>query len=70
MDLRSLVGTGQFMDEQQIRSLITEVGCIMEDASITALIWKSCDGLSIQARVEHLGAANQKIEVLLDRTGF
>lgn len=70
MDLRVLVGIGSSMDEQQIRSLLTEAGCIMEDASIIALIWKPSYGLTVQARVEHLRAATLKIVALLDRTGF
>lgn len=27
------------MNEQELRELFTDIGCIMEDASVTALVW-------------------------------
>jgi len=49
----------------EVRKLFTEIGCIMEDASIVALIWSDADGLDIPARLARLSDAHSKIGDLL-----
>lgn len=53
------------MDEQELRGLFTEIGCIMEDASVTALVWMHDDTRSILARASELRNAYDKIGLLL-----
>ena len=54
------------MDERKLRRLFTEIGCIMEDASVTALVWKRNDTRSISDRATELRDAYNKIGGLLD----
>lgn len=54
------------MDERKLRRLFTEIGCIMEDASVTALVWKRNDTRSISDRAAELRDAYNKIGGLLD----
>jgi hypothetical protein len=53
--------------KNQIRTLCTEIGSIMEDASVVALVWTDGDGLSIKARVQRLHDAHGEIGRLLDQ---
>ena len=45
-------------DIDEIRRLFTEIGCIMEDASLLALVWNPGDRLDIQARFQKLSDAH------------
>lgn len=49
-----------------VREKFTKIGCLMEDASVIALQWKSGDLLLVRARLEQLKAANQEISSLLN----
>jgi hypothetical protein len=51
----------------EIRELFTEVGCIMEDASLVALIWRDADGLDPRARLKSLADAHAQIGNLIAR---
>lgn len=55
------------MDEQELRRLFTEIGCIMEDASVTAVVWRRDDSRSISDRAAELSDAYSKIGALLDQ---
>lgn len=57
---------GHVMNEQDLRRIFTEIGCIMEDCSVTALIWKRNDPYSVMDRVAKLRDAYNKIGELLD----
>ena len=48
-----------------IRTLFTEIGCIMEDASVIALIWDDADPMPAQDRYRALLRANDKIDAAL-----
>lgn len=48
-----------------VRNLFTEIGCIMEDASVVALVWSSKDELDIRARFHRLSDAHKNIGDLL-----
>ena len=50
------------MNEQELRELLTGIGCIMEDARVTALVWKRDDKRSIldRAFVQSSKAADEK----------
>lgn len=50
-----------------IRKLCTEIGSIMEDASVVALVWDDGDGLTTAARVQRLLDAHGEIGRLLDQ---
>lgn len=54
------------MEDQELRKLFTEIGCMMEDASVTALVWKRDDARSIAHRVAELRGACNSIGALLD----
>ena len=49
----------------EVRKLFTEIGCIMEDASLVALVWKDGDGLDPRTRLQILLDAHTEIGVLL-----
>lgn len=49
----------------RIQKLCTEIGSIMEDASLVAVVWKEDDGLSIKMRVGRLIIAHSEIGKLL-----
>ncbi len=51
--------------DDEVRKLFTEIGCIMEDASLVALIWRDADGLDLQARLQILSYAHAEIRDLL-----
>ena len=53
--------------DPDIRELFTQIGCIMEDASLIALIGKDADPLSITERIAILRKHNQDIAMLLDK---
>lgn len=48
-----------------VRKLFTQIGCIMEDASIVALMWRDGDGLDLRARLQSLSDAHAAIGDLL-----
>jgi hypothetical protein len=54
------------MDEQEVRELFAQIGCIMEDASVTALVWTRDDTLSMSGRARELRYAYDEIKILLD----
>lgn len=49
----------------EVRKLFTEIGCIMEDASVIALMWRDGDGLDPGARLHSLSDAHAAIGDLL-----
>lgn len=51
--------------DDEVRKLFTEIGCIMEDASLVALIWGDADGLDPRARLQSLSGAHTEIGHLL-----
>lgn len=53
--------------DDDVRRLFTEIGCIMEDASLMALLWKTEDGLDVAARYREISNAHAKIGELLKR---
>lgn len=48
-----------------VRKLFTEIGCILEDASVIALMWRDGDGLDPRARIQSLADAHAEIGDLL-----
>lgn len=54
-----------FDTDDDIRTLFTEIGCIMEDASLIALVWSSTDNLDVRARFQTLSQAHREIGDLL-----
>ena len=50
-------------DTKLIRQLCTRVGCIMEDASVVALIWD--DNLALETRLQKLRKASADIQALV-----
>lgn len=54
------------MNEQELRTLFTKIGCITEDASVIALIWTRDDLRSVSDRVTVLRGAYGEIGALLD----
>lgn len=55
--------------KDHIRKLCTEIGSIMEDASVVALVWNDSDHLTTAARVKRLHQAHAEIERLLNDVG-
>jgi hypothetical protein len=53
-------------DIQKFREICNEIGCIMEEASVVALVWVEGDGLSLEHRLEVLRDAHTKIGTLLN----
>lgn len=51
----------------EARKLFTEIGCIMEDVSLIALVWSSTDNLDVRARFQTLSQAHKEIGDLLLR---
>lgn len=47
--------------DDDVRELYTEIGCIMEDASLIALLWRAEDGLDVAARYREMSNAHAKI---------
>jgi hypothetical protein len=53
--------------EQQLRELFTQIGCIMEDTSVKALIWeKASDQLATEKLVAIEEAVNE-LEIITDK---
>lgn len=68
MDLPPQVSMCRDMDEQSdtdIRALFTQIGCIMEDASVVALIWEAVEALTAEDRLEQLTLAHHQIGEVL-----
>ena len=55
--------SGHEQRDQFNRELCTRLGCIMEDASVVALIWN--DDLALEHRLQKLGKASADIHALL-----
>jgi hypothetical protein len=53
------------LDQQQLRTLFTQIGMIMEDTSTIALFWSASDGLDVAVRLSIIEAANAEISALL-----
>lgn len=51
--------------EDQIRQIYTEIGIIMEDASVVALIWRKDADVSIAERLQLLRDAHLQIGTLI-----
>ena len=49
----------------EVRKLFTEIGCIMEDASIIALILRDGDGFDMPVRLKSISNAHAEIGDLL-----
>ena len=54
---------------EEVRKLFSEIGCIMEDASLIALVWSAADELDIQARYQIFSHAHTNIGDLLSLIG-
>ena len=50
-----------------IRTLFTEIGCIMEDASVVALVWVKSDPRTIEGRYQQLLDAHRKADAALEK---
>lgn len=66
MDFGAGPSIGHAMDERQLRELFTEIGCIMEDTSVTALVWRRDDTRRMSDRASELRDACNNISALLD----
>ena len=55
------------LETDEIRRLCTEIGCIMEDACLVALVWDPGDRLGDQARIKKLSDAHSEIGILLSQ---
>lgn len=51
--------------DNDVRRPFTEIGCIMEDASLIALLWSADDELDMLARYREISDAHAKIGELL-----
>lgn len=47
-----------------VRRLCTRIGAIMEDESVTALIWSDADEVQLSERLTHLEEAGRAISIL------
>ena len=56
--------------DDDVRALFTQIGCVMEDASVVALIWDAADALTAQDRLEQLTQAHRQISELLHNIEF
>jgi hypothetical protein len=68
MDFSRLLALRDPMDsdsEARIRQICTEIGTIMEDMSVVALIWTKDDDVSIAERLQLLRDAHRQIGTLL-----
>ena len=50
-----------------VRTLFTEIGTIMEDASVIAIIWDGADLLTIERRYQQLLNVHRKVDLLLEQ---
>ena len=48
-----------------VRRLFTEIGCVMEDASLIALVWGADDEIDVTARFRKISDAHEKIGQIL-----
>lgn len=55
------------MDDPDIRELFTQIGCLMEDASVVALLWADETDLSPNARLTLLREANDAVKNLIEK---
>ncbi|WP_430443643.1 hypothetical protein [Sphingorhabdus contaminans] len=55
--------------DNEFRALFTDIGTIMEDASVVALIWDPADALTVKLRYERLLEAHGQIEDALRKIG-
>ena len=55
------------LETDDLRRLCTEIGCIMEDASLAALVWDPGDRLGVQARIKKLSDTHSEIGILLSQ---
>ena len=53
--------------EGQIRTLFMQIGILMEDTSMIALIWRDSDRLTTGDRLARVRAANENIGVLVSQ---
>lgn len=53
-------------NDDEVRRLFTEIGCIIEDASLAALVWRD-ENLDIEARYRQISDAHAKIGELLTK---
>lgn len=51
--------------QDRIRTICTQIGTIMEDASVVALVWDTQSGLSVAARLQLLDNAHADVSRLL-----
>lgn len=54
-------------NDQDIRQLFTEIGCIMEDASVVALVWSAESDMDVTRRLHALQDAHRQTGELLAR---
>jgi len=53
--------------DQDIRQLFTEIGCIMEDAIVVALVWSAESDMNVTQRLNALQDAHRQMGKLLGR---
>lgn len=73
MDFSRLLALRDPMDsdkENQIRQICTEIGIIMEDASVVALIYPEGDDMSTTKRLQLLRDAYLQIGTLLNKAEY
>lgn len=51
--------------DNEVRALFADIGCLMEDASVVALIWDPADAMTVKLRYERLSEAHGQIEEAL-----
>lgn len=51
---------------QKIREICTEIGCVMEEASVVALVWVEGDGWSLEHRLALLRQTHAEIGAILN----
>lgn len=47
--------------DDDVRALFVQIGCVMEDASVVALIWNAADALTPKDRLKQLTQAHDQI---------
>lgn len=70
MDFGDLSALGVDMDKathDRIREICTQIGTIMEDTSVVALVWQIDDDISSTERLLQLRNAHTEIGRLLDK---
>ena len=55
------------LETDDLCRLCTEIGCIMEDSSLAALVWDPGDRLGVQARIKKLSDTHSEIGILLSQ---